>query len=72
MAGMKYYKRIQFILELIEKERTGSPAQLARKLDLSERMVYNILESLRIMDSRPIVYCRERESYVFEEKELVH
>lgn len=68
MSGLKYYQRTQRILELIEKERTGSPKELACKLDVTERTVYNIMESLKYTFGKEICYCRSRGSYVFKEK----
>ena len=68
MSGLKYYQRILYIMELIEKRKTGSPAELAMKLGVTERTVYNIMESLRCSTSGPIEYSRSDKSYIFSNK----
>lgn len=68
MNGLKYYQRTSLLIELIEKRKTGSPESLAKKLGVTERTVYNILESLRLFFPKDIVYSSEERSYVFREK----
>ena len=68
MNGLKYYERTTLLIELIEKRKTGPPRSLARKLGVTERTVYNILESLRLFFPKDIVYSAEEKSYVFMEK----
>ncbi|MHA7130683.1 hypothetical protein [Algoriphagus namhaensis] len=65
MAGLKYYERTKLLIELIEKKKTGSPKELADKLGLQERMIYNILDDLRLALGREICYCKEKKSYFF-------
>jgi hypothetical protein len=43
MTGLKYYERTNFLIELIEKRKTGSPRELAGKLGLKERMICALL-----------------------------
>ena len=68
MAGLKYYERTKLLIELIEKKKTGSPGKLACKLGLKERMVYNILDDLRLALGKEICYDKEEKSYIFSEK----
>ncbi|MCH7410454.1 hypothetical protein MM239_13690 [Belliella sp. DSM 111904] len=68
MAGLKYYERTKLLIELIEKKKTGGPKELAKSLGLKERMVYNILDDLRLAMNREICYSKEKKSYVFTEK----
>lgn len=56
---------MQYVLELIEKERTGSPRELANKLNVTERTVYNILDSVKVMNECKITFSRDQNSYVF-------
>jgi len=72
MTGIKYYERTAFLIDLIEKRKTGSPRNLAKKLGVTERSVYNILESLRVFFPKDIVYSSEEKSYVFLEKKHAH
>jgi transcriptional antiterminator len=68
MAGLKYYERTKLLIELIEKRKTGSPKELAIKLGLKERMVYNVLEDLELALGQDICYSKEKKSYIFSEK----
>ena len=68
MAGLKYYERTKLLIELIEKKKTGSPKELAGKLGLKERMVYNVLDDLRLTLGKEVCYCKEKKSYIFSEK----
>jgi transcriptional antiterminator len=68
MAGLKFYERTKLLIELIEKKKTGSPAELAVKLGLKERMIYNVLDDLRLALGKEICYCKEEKSYLFLEK----
>lgn len=68
MSGLKYYERTRLILELIEKQKTGSPEELAKKLQVTKRMVYNIIGSLKEVEAKEIIYSRENKSYIFDEQ----
>ncbi|MBA2422694.1 MAG: HTH domain-containing protein [Chitinophagales bacterium] len=64
MTGFKYYERIKLLLELLEKEKTGAPENLARKLGISVRTLYRIIEELNTNNSFIIQYCSEKKSYI--------
>jgi transcriptional antiterminator len=68
MAGLKYYERTKLLIELIEKKRTGGPGDLAKTIGVSKRMVYLIIDDLRLTLGRGICYCKDEKSYVFIEK----
>jgi transcriptional antiterminator len=68
MAGLKYYERTKLLIELIEKRKTGSPGELANRLGVKERMVYRILDDLRLILDEEILFCRESKSYIFSKK----
>ncbi len=55
MAGLKYYERTKFLIELIEKQRTGSPEKLARRIGVSKRTVFRILEDLKLFHPGRII-----------------
>ena len=59
---------IQKIIELIKKEKTNSPAEFAKELNISERMVYKYISVLKTEFQAPVKYCRKRRSYCFTEK----
>lgn len=58
-------KNIQLLIELIEKQKTGNPAELSKKLAVSERMVYKYLDVLKTEFNAPIKYNRSTQSYYF-------
>ncbi|MFZ2906545.1 MAG: helix-turn-helix domain-containing protein [Cyclobacteriaceae bacterium] len=60
----KYNQRIQYLQELIEKQRTGTPKELAGRLGISERMVYRYIDLLKDQ-GRPVHFCNKRKSYFF-------
>ena len=68
MAGLKYYERTKLLIELIEKRKTGSPGELAAILGVKERMVYRIMDDLRLIVEEEIIYCKESKSYIFSKK----
>ena len=54
--------------ELINSEQTGSPKELASKLDISIRTVYNYIAFMKKEMKAPIIYDFQRLSYVYEEE----
>jgi transcriptional antiterminator len=68
MSGLKYYERTKLLIELIEKEKTGRPEDLAHKIGVSKRMVYLIIDDLRLTLGREICYCKDEKSYIFFEE----
>lgn len=54
--------------ELIMAEQTGSPKELASKLDISIRTVYNYIAFMKKEMKAPITYDFQRLSYVYEEE----
>lgn len=54
--------------ELINSEQTGSPKELASKLDISIRTVYNYIAFMKKEMKAPIIYDYQRLSYVYEEE----
>ena len=67
MKTIKSLERLQQLHRLIEKERTGSPKELARKMNISERLVYLLIEYLRDYNA-DIRYDRGRKTYYYYEE----
>lgn len=51
---------------MIATERTGTPAELSRKLAISVRTVYNYLNFMKTEMKAPIVYCNSKCSYYYD------
>ena len=68
MTGLKYYERYKLLIELIERKKTGNPKELALKLGIKERIVYNVLDDLRLYLEIDISYSTEENSYFFSDK----
>ena len=64
-------QKLGFIHELIRKHATGSPEQLARKLEVSARQVYRIINEMKDL-GLPIIYLHKKSSYVYEEEVYFH
>ena len=61
-----YLERTRRIDSLIRRKSTGSPRDLANRLGVSEATVYRYILELKNMGA-PIQYCRDRQSYYYEE-----
>jgi DNA-binding CsgD family transcriptional regulator len=57
--------RLERLDQLIRLKATGTPAELARKLDVSERTVYYLIRNLKERD-KPVFYDKERQSYCYD------
>ncbi len=60
-------QKIKHFIHLVQKERTGSPTEVALKLGVSERMIYNYVGILKNEFNVPIDYNRYKQSYCFYE-----
>ncbi|MCF0054159.1 HTH domain-containing protein [Dyadobacter sp. CY356] len=65
MILTKYFERFDRLHGMIRRKATGSPAELAVKLDLSERAVFEYIRAMREMGA-PISFCPHRRSYYYE------
>jgi hypothetical protein len=61
-------KKIKYFIYLIENERTGSPKDVAEILEVSERTIYNFVQTLKADFNAPLVYNQYRKTYHFETK----
>ncbi|WP_256007185.1 MULTISPECIES: helix-turn-helix domain-containing protein [Pedobacter] len=59
-----YFDRLDYLNELIRKRNTGSPEQLAKKLSVSERTVFEYVDILRSLGA-DVRYSRTRRSYYY-------
>jgi len=67
MQFARYLERLGYLEELIAKESTGNPAQLAARLQISKRMLYRYIQEINENNKqgRRVVYNRLKGSYTF-------
>ena len=65
MIALKYIDRIERLHLLIKRKATGSPKELAHRLEVSQASVYEYIKTMKEMGA-PIVYDIYRKSYVYE------
>lgn len=51
--------------QLIRRRGTGTPNELAERLDVCKRTVHNLIDALRDLGA-PVAYCPNRCSYYYE------
>ena len=66
MAIDTYFERISRIDRLIRMKATGTPANLALRLEISESGLYRYIGYMRLMGA-PIIFCKYRNSYIYED-----
>lgn len=59
-----YFYRLDHLNDLIRKKSTGPPESLAKKLNVSERTIFEYVEILRSLGA-DIRYSREKRSYYY-------
>ncbi len=65
---LKTYLRLLIRLDmLIRMKATGSPAQLAAKLNVSRSSLFRYMNDLKDFGA-PIAYCHQRSSYYYESR----
>jgi len=60
------FKRLNLIDHLIRIKGTGAPAELAVKIGVSERSMYDYIRLMKEFGA-PVVYSRARKSYYYQE-----
>ena len=64
MGYREYANRIELLKELIKKERTGTSYELAKKMNVSRRTVFDYLSQLRD-EGLNIDYNWKKKTYYF-------
>ena len=62
MKNLKTLERLQQLHDLIEKEITGAPKELACLMQISERSVHSLIEQLKDYNA-DICYSRSSKTY---------
>jgi len=65
MTLMEKIRIIERTDALIRRKGTGTPKELARRLNISERYVYQLINLMKEMGA-PIYYNNDRRSYCYE------
>jgi len=66
MKSIKQLERLQQLHQRIEEENTGTPKELAKFMNISERLLYNLIEELKDI-SAPICYNRSSKTYYYDD-----
>jgi len=66
MTLLQKLQQIERVDALIRRKSTGSPADLATRLNTSERCVYDLIKLMKQIGA-PIYFCQQRNSYCYEE-----
>ena len=53
------------IIDLIQERNTGTPKELAKKVKISERMVYKYMDELKQEFNAPVKYDKSHKTYYF-------
>lgn len=64
MNNLKQIEQLRKLHGMIKLETTGGPKVVAKKLHVSERQLYNLIDQLRTMDA-PICYSRRANTYFY-------
>lgn len=64
MTFLDEIERLKRLDCLIRLKATGTPTQLAARLNVSERTVYNQIDTLRSLGA-PVAFLKERNSYCY-------
>lgn len=64
MKSIRNLERLQQLHDWIEKEQTGTSLELAQKMNISQRLVYILMEELKDYQAT-IGYDRHRKTYYY-------
>ncbi|MBL4709407.1 MAG: hypothetical protein JKY48_13300 [Flavobacteriales bacterium] len=66
MNLLEKIKLIERVDALIRRKATGTPSQLSKKLGISKRNVFNLINTMKEMGA-PISFCKNTNNYCYEE-----
>jgi DeoR/GlpR family transcriptional regulator of sugar metabolism len=62
----EYQEKLNQLKKLVACSNTGSPRELARTLNVSERTARRLVERLKIRNNA-IIFCRRSNSYIVQD-----
>ncbi len=65
MKLFEYIERFELIHKLIQEEKTGTPGEFARQLNISRSRLYEVLDEMKSRGF-PISYSRNLKSFYYE------
>ena len=65
--AIQFFTRLETVDYLISARKTGKPAELAKRIGISERALYNFLDTMRALGA-DIGYCKYSNTYFYREK----
>ena len=65
MKFIEKVNQLQRVDQLIRMKATGTPEQLASRLEISKRTVFELIAFMKSLNA-PIYYCHQRLSYCYE------
>lgn len=71
MNLLEQINRIERLDQLIRMKATGTPAQLASRLKISKRTLYNILDFIKRQGAE-VYYCRTQQSFCYQKDVYFH
>ncbi len=63
----KYFSRLEYIDYLIKSKSGGTPQEMARRLNISERTLFETLAHMKDLGA-PICYCRHMRVYYYDQR----
>ena len=64
MKNLKQIQQLRKLHLMIKQEATGNPKMVAKKMHVSERQVYNLIDQLRTMDAT-VCFNRRANTYYY-------
>ena len=64
MKSLKQIQQLRKLHHMIKQEATGNPKMVAKKMHVSERQVFNLIDQLRTMDAQ-VCFNRRANTYYY-------
>ncbi|PXX97892.1 hypothetical protein DF185_18160 [Marinifilum breve] len=65
MTHLELLEKTEYLKEIIKKGNTGTPKELAKRLNISERSLFRLVRNLKETNFS-IIYSRTKQSYITE------
>jgi DNA-binding MarR family transcriptional regulator len=65
MTHLEFLEKAYLVKKLTNKRNTGTPSELAQRINISERSLSRLIKTLK-ENNYPIRYCRTKQSYIID------